>query len=77
MQENKKIANPKADISQSLAAKLLCYANLRTEPTHCSLRKTKSKEYINIYTNEVRISKYKYSIHILQFQHMDILMQFH
>ena len=54
MQENKKIANPKADISPSLAAKLLRYANLRTEPTHCSLRKTESKEYINIYTNEVK-----------------------
>ena len=64
MQENKKIANPKADISPSLAAKLLRYANLRTEPTHCSLRKTESKEYINIYTNEAKISQYKYNIHI-------------
>ena len=45
MQENKKIANPKADISPSLAAKLLLYANLRTEPTQCSLSKTKSNEY--------------------------------
>ena len=45
MQENKKIANPKADKSPSLAAKLLRYANLRTEPTHCSLSKTESNEY--------------------------------
>ena len=53
MQENKKKANPKADISPSLTAKLLCYANLRTEPTHCSLRETESKEHIYTYTNEV------------------------
>ena len=54
MQENKKIANLMLIYFHPSPPPSFYATNLRTEPIHCSLRKIESKEYINIYTNEVK-----------------------